>query len=364
MTRRAFFIIALFMAMSPLMVNAQQPVIIEYFLDSDPGHGLAHTIKDIHIGSNQLTFDVSDASAGAHVLYVRSQDSDGQWSTTMSRPLYIEQLQDIAYVEYYIDTDPGQGMGTPVALPQQEYKAHLQLELALDISSLSLGEHELAVRAYDVFGQWSDILSRHFTIVEKEEPEFGDLSRIEYFFDTDPGYGLGYPLKKANTGEHTYQMSFANLEAGFHLLCLRAQYKADDAYQWSSTLSRPIYVVNSSSNIVAMEYYFDDEPGEGNGVAVEIPADISEPFAFQVDVNELSLGFHEFYVRVKDSNGKWSVLQSTTIEVIVPTGIDNIATDELQKDVYDLQGRQFAQPQRGVNIIRTFDGKKRKVLVK
>lgn len=362
MTKIRLFIVGLVLTLLPIMAQAQQPVKIEYFLDSDPGHGLARSITDIHVGGNQLSFDVSDAPAGAHVLYVRSQDSDGHWSTTMSRPLYVEQLQDIAYVEYFIDDDPGRGQATPVALPQQDYKAHLQLELELDVTGLSLGEHELSVRAYDVFDQWTDVMSRRFTVVKKEdEPEIpvggGDLSRIEYFFDTDPGYGHGYPLEKPSSGENTYLMSFANIDAGFHLLCLRAQ---DDANNWSSTMSRPIYVIEPTGDIEVMEYFFDSDPGEGNGTAVELPTDASEPFAFQVPVEDLSYGIHKFYVRVKDSKGKWSLIRSATIEVIAQTGIEGITTDESPKDMYDLQGHKVTNtPHKGVYIL---GGKK--VLVK
>ena len=346
MTGRHFFIVALVVAMIPMMVHAQQPVKVEYFLDSDPGYGLARFIKDIHVGGNQLTFDMSDASAGAHVLYVRSQDSDGHWSTTMSRPLYIEQLQDIVYVEYFIDDDPGRGLATPVALPQQDYKAHLQIDFNLNVADLSLGEHELAVRAYDVFGQWTDVMSRHFTVIEKnDEPEIpvggGDLKRIEYFFDSDPGYGLGHQLEKPSSGEHIYQMSFANIGIGFHLLSIRAQ---DEANNWSSTMSRPIYVIDPMSDIETLEYFFDNDPGEGRGILVENSSAGKDSFAFQVSVEDLSYGVHTFYVRVKDTKGKWSVLRSTSIEVIAQTDIEGIAADEMHYDIYDLQGRKVTEP--------------------
>ncbi len=54
-----------------------------------------------------------------------------------------------------------------------------------------------------------------------------------------------------------------------------------------------------------------------------------------------------------------------TVGVELETGVATLKTGTSAKtDVYDLQGRKFTQPQRGVNIIRSADGTTRKVLVK
>jgi uncharacterized protein involved in high-affinity Fe2+ transport len=100
--------------LSAVVLQAQEPVRMEYFLDADPGYGKGIAISNIQIGNNQLTFDVSTAAPGPHVLSVRSQGGNGQWSTTLSRPFFIDRLQDISYVEYFIDYDPGIGQGKAV----------------------------------------------------------------------------------------------------------------------------------------------------------------------------------------------------------------------------------------------------------
>lgn len=54
-----------------------------------------------------------------------------------------------------------------------------------------------------------------------------------------------------------------------------------------------------------------------------------------------------------------------TVGVEQETGVATLkAGTSARTDVYDLQGRKFTQPQRGVNIIRSADGTTRKVLVK
>lgn len=297
--------------------RAQTPQRMEYFLDTDPGYGLATSITNISVGSNALTFDLSAAKEGAHLLCVRSYDEKGRWSAVISRPIFIERLQDIVYVEYFFDTDPGAGKGIAVKLPSQEYKAHLDMALELDISSLSLGKHKLLVRARDVFGTWTDVMSRDFTVVEGNGPdtpvipEGGDLVRMEYFFDTDPGYGKGLALSKPNTGENVYQMSFETLSDGAHLLGLRA---ADDKGNWSATISHPIYVC-AIPEVTAIEYFIDTDKGEGKCTAVDIQNNATPQFTFDIPTDGLSEGRHQLCVRIKGSDGKWSVASSELFEV-------------------------------------------------
>lgn len=364
----------------------QQPVRVEYFLDEDSGYGLAAVISNLQVGDNALTFDLSPVKDGAHVLYVRSQDATGHWSTTMSRPLFIERYQDIVYVEYFFDgADPGVGKATSVPLPDVEYKGNLTLDLSLDITGMALGDHQLSVRALDRYDQWTDVMTRPFKIVEKKDPdpptppdppivEEGDLARLEYFFDSDPGYGNGTPLSRPNTGTNTYVMSFEGLAPGAHVLCLRAW---DDQNHWSQTISHPIYVCSvmgtsvarteyfldtdpgfgnarqmtgnvidlgdiqagahvlylrsqdnqgkwssvvarplyvtskADGSIAAMEYFFDrQDPGEGKATAVPVPNNTSDPFAFDVSIEGLSEGNHLFSLRAKGDDGKWSMVRS------------------------------------------------------
>lgn len=311
---------------SAMLALAQSSERVEYFLDTDPGYGLGKVISNIQVGNNQLIFDVCDAPDGAHVLYVRSQDDRGVWSTTLSRPLFIDRLQDIVYVEYFFDgKDPGVGNAISIALPEQDYKAHLDFSFSPDISMLDVGEHELSVRAKDAFDAWTDVMSRKFRIVktdvsEPPTPVTGDLARLEYFFDIDPGYGKGYPLQNPSTGTNIYQMSFDAVEAGAHVLYLRAQ---DKSGVWSSTMSRPLYALNpSDASITTLEYFFDNaDPGEGKAVAVTVPSNLLEPFTFDVVTEGLTVGNHQFNLRVQDKTGKWSVISSEPFEVTETNGI-------------------------------------------
>ena len=357
MSMRKFLFLCLVLATS-LAMQAQQVMRMEYFLDTDPGHGKGHSIGNLQVGANQLTFDVSDAAAGLHVLSVRAQDTEGHWSQTLSRTFYVARLQDIVYVEYFIDTDPGIGNGTPVPLPDIDYRAHLNLNLDVSTLGLSVGEHKFFVRGKDALGQWTDLTNRKFTIYKNggEEPvSNGDLSRLEYFFDEDPGYGKGFPLGTPKTGVKSYLMSFESVKAGVHVLSLRAQ---DDVGHWSQTLSRPIYVIEPCGEVTYVEYFFDVDPGEGQGLAVKLPTDISASFAFEVSVEGLSSGSHKLFVRARTSDGRWSELRSAVFEVSSQSGIDGLTSDGKRVIIYDLQGRKigtdtstFGGKQKGIYII-------------
>lgn len=299
---------------------SQTPSKVEYFLDEDPGYGQAQTINNINLDGNNLTFNLENVKYGAHVLYIRTQDSEGRWSTTQSRPLLIDRYQDIVYVEYFFDEDPGVGLGKAIQLPDQTYKAHLTMNLQMDISNLSLGEHKLFVRARDRYDQWTEVLSRSFTIVKgditPEDPPqtTGDLSQLEYFFDIDPGYGLASKIKNPKIGKNTYQMDFTGINDGAHVLYIRAQ---DTNGQWSSTMYRPIYIYRPLSKVVALEYFFDNaDPGVGKATAVALPGENATEFTFDLDISHLALGHHQLCVRVCDDDNHWSMLRIQPFELV------------------------------------------------
>jgi hypothetical protein len=138
---------------------------LEYFLDNDPGYGQGWSVAAT-TGVNHLALDIGGVSAGAHILYIRCKDEQGRWSPTVSHPLYVCRYPDMVAIEYYFDqADPGEGRAIQVALPNDK-SADLAFDVSLD--GLSLGQHQLNIRAKDSFGRWMLIGSEPFTIVQKE----------------------------------------------------------------------------------------------------------------------------------------------------------------------------------------------------
>ena len=162
MRKLIFVLLSLFA--STAVFKAKDVVRAEYFLDTDPGHGKAQSVVCNQVGENQLVLDLSEATIGAHILFIRTQDSQGRWSTMMSRPLYVCPLEGIAQVEYFIDdADPGVGKATQVAV--SDVKAE-SIPFVIDIDALAEGDHQLSVRVKSLSGTWSVLATQSFTITQ------------------------------------------------------------------------------------------------------------------------------------------------------------------------------------------------------
>src|SRR5436190_7505475 len=66
-----------------------------------------------------------------------------------------------------------------------------------------------------------------------------------------------------------------------------------------------------SQSITNAEYFFDADPGPGNGTAITVssPGDVVN-FTASVSTAALSNGFHFIAIRVKDVNGKWGLFEN------------------------------------------------------
>ena len=138
-----------------------------------------------------------------------------------------------------------------------------------------------------------------------------DILKGEYFFDTDPGVGNGAALTFApgSTVNFTSSISIASLSAGFHQLAIRVK---ETGGLWSEFESRGFYISDAtadSPNIVGAEYFFDADPGNGNGIPIAVTAGVSVNFTVSLPTS-LSSGFHFLAIRTKGANGKWGVFES------------------------------------------------------
>ena len=59
--------------------------------------------------------------------------------------------------------------------------------------------------------------------------------------------------------------------------------------------------VQSQTNVTKVEYFFDTDPGFGlaNNISITAATDISDQL-YNVDISNISNGFHNFYIRSKD----------------------------------------------------------------
>ena len=307
MMRNRFYVFCLAL-MAALMVQAQELVRTEYFIDTDPGYGNAASVSTPLLGLNSIELDLDGVLPGAHLLCLRTVDSNGRWSATTMHPILVKGPDNdgtVARIEYFFDSDPGYGQGRSAENPTTG-----ESQYALSVDGLTQGAHMLFIRATDNQGRWSEVTSKSIFVINNGR---GEVTRIEYFFDTDPGFGQATAIENPQNGEANYALSIDGLSQGAHTLYLRA---ADDRGIWSSVIAHPLYVCGPTTGIAALEYFFDDnDPGEGQATQVTLPENPLEQFVFSADASALAEGDHTLNVRAKGTDGIWRLISNRIFAV-------------------------------------------------
>lgn len=343
------FIIGLVFWLSVLnQLCAQNIIKVEYYIDTDPGYGLATDVP-ITVGTpiNNLDLVVPMASItdGFHQFFLRSKDANGAWSMVSSHQFLkvtptnppAGAVPNIVKVEYYIDTDPGYGLATDV--PVSAGTPINNLNISLPMTSISDGFHQFFARTKDVNGAWSMVSSHQFLKVTPTNPPAASIPtivKVEYYIDTDPGFGLANHVPvSAGTPINNFNilLPMTSIADGFHQFFARAK---DVNGDWSIVanhqfLKTTVTITPAATvpNIVKAEYFIDTDPGFNSGF--NIPLTSGTPInnlSATVNISALALGTHKVFIRTKDALGMWSIVNTQTITIAnnamlvgtVPTG--------------------------------------------
>jgi len=305
-----------------------QLVHMEYFFDTDPGYGNAISVPVTADSLIDMDFnaDLSDVLSGFHILYVRMKDELGNWSIVFTHEFlkYPEpivanvpsELPQMVQIEYFFDTDPGYGNGMNLPISSDSL---LSEAFDIDCSLIKTGFHMLHVRVMDDLGNWSLSLTKGFLkfpepIAVATSESLPQVIEMEYFFDADPGFGNGTPvaINSDSLVEIAFNADFSMLDNGTHNLYLRVK---DENGVWSLLYSNSFFkfipptpgVLEILPDIVAVEYFFDNDPGFGNGTEILNTTDSIIVENFIADLSMLGPGKHIIYTRVKDANNRWSL---------------------------------------------------------
>lgn len=298
------------------VVTVTNPLIseAEYFFDTDPGFGQGTSVPVNPNAANAIldfAIDLTSLPDGFHHFYARVKDTDGLWSLASRRPFMKQSVTPVnaqlTEIEYFIDTDPGFGQGTSV--PINPNVSNATLDFVVDLTTLPDGFHNLFVRAKDTEGLWSLTPKRSF-VKQSIAPGNQQLTGVEYFFDTDPGFGMGTAIPITPSTDVTITSHIIDITAladGLHKLFIRAK---DEGGVWSLTNIWGFYkkqLYASIPNLVAAEYFFNNDPGLGQGTSIPVPG--NSPLAdlsFVADLTSLNEGSNKLFVRTKDASGRWS----------------------------------------------------------
>ncbi|MBL0127330.1 MAG: T9SS type A sorting domain-containing protein [Flavobacteriales bacterium] len=160
--------------------------------------------------------------------------------------VFVAHAQDIDRGEYWIDSDPGFGYAiafNPALVPAPDI---VPTGINVPLDGLPIGFHVIGFRTQDADLNWS---LTNFRSIYVADSSHGDIVRIEYFWDNDPGFGLS-PLDTLLTNPASDWLGALSVTVPWgtspftdHLLFMRS---VDDRGRWSHTnLVDTVYVSGS-----------------------------------------------------------------------------------------------------------------------
>ncbi|RLD60088.1 MAG: hypothetical protein DRJ05_05315, partial [Bacteroidetes bacterium] len=134
------------------------------------------------------------------------------------------------------------------------------------------------------------------------------IIEAEYFIDTDPGVGNGIdiPITPDENIEISFSTDLPGLETGYHTLSVRFM---DENGTWTLSGIRNLYVEPEAKTgqIIAAEYFFDTDPGVGNGIPLSISNSDTLDIAMDIPVpTDIEYGNHRLSIRTQSTDGLWS----------------------------------------------------------
>ena len=328
-------------------IRADNIIAGEYYWDTDPGQGSANPMIAFDGSFNQAFEAIAKnpvllPAIGNHTLNVRAKDVAGNWGVVYTTVVRVDsastsiRADNIIAGEYYWDTDPGQGSANPMVAFDGSFNQAFEAISQNPAVLPAIGTHTLNVRAKDISGKWGVVFT---TVVQVDSASTSiradKIVAGEYFWDTDPGQGNANPMVafdgSFNEAFEAISQNPAVLPAiGTHTLNVRAK---DVAGNWGTVFTVVVTVGPSSTTVrsdavVAAEYFFDTDPGQGNGTPMA-----AQGGGFGYDVQGLlgssipspvTAGVHLLSMRSKDINGNWGSVFSVVVNIDTTIGAPNV----------------------------------------
>ena len=185
----------------------------EYFFDIDPGPGLG-TAVPISMGdsiNSYVNANTTGLTIGMHNLLLRVKHETGIWSIVANQSIFItppvvftpdtDTLPSIVAVEYFYNTDPGIGNGTPITISNPA--SVLDLTTGISTQGTNFGTNILAVRVMDSYKKWGVIYGKSFMLCNPSSMPVAGA-------DTAVCEGLAFTLKSSNVSGATYYWTGPN----------------------------------------------------------------------------------------------------------------------------------------------------------
>lgn len=172
-------------------VSKWKVIDLEYFIDNDPGAGMANKIdfekgkKDFVVTKNINLDNITD---GLHTLFIRAKDENNNWSSLLISHFVCLDPSNwkIEDLEFYIDdNDPGYGEANKITITRS---SKIVLDFNVDLNNYDIGMHTISIRAKRHLGTWSRDYIFNFEI--KEDLALVDFSNKNLLAYPSPTTGL------------------------------------------------------------------------------------------------------------------------------------------------------------------------------
>lgn len=211
------------------------------------------------------------------------------------------------HIEYFWNTDPGIGRGNILVGNNGVFNSEISTE------HLPIGLNILGIRALDGKYASSTLLQTVFNALPIE-----DNTKLEYFWDNDPGIGHAtqYPITlSGSTTVFDMSLVTSTMPAGIHTLGIRLGY----GNIWTQTMYSLVAIPPQNGKITQIEYFWDNDPGLGQATQYPVVSDGETALVnMSILTDTISGGMHLLGLRV--GNGlSWSQTY-TQIVGIAPNG--------------------------------------------
>jgi len=248
--------------------------------------------------------------------------------------LSVNAQDQIEEAEFYIDQDPGFGNATAIDLTSGET---INESFTTSFADLEAGKYFAYVRVKGENENWSIPIKMPFQVQRGSLP---DIALAEWFIGNDPGFGSAntIDLEAGQTVQDAVSAETTQVEAGRNFAYLRFRNEDGD---WSLPLKQPFNINDKLPlDVVAAEYFIDEDPGIGAGIPIEVDADhfVDESYLAEVAV-DLEIGDHFLYTRVQNEEGDWSINVVRTFSVGTVSTEDEALLNSTS--VYPIPARDF-----------------------
>lgn len=153
----------------------------------------------------------------------------------------------VTQAEYFWDTDPGFGLGTAINAADGNFNSAFEQLTSNGITLPSPGLHKFCIRVKDNTQQWGPTFINIIEVQGGSTSAIMSILQAEYFWDNDPGFGLGTPILATDGSfnsaiEQLSRNGIALPSVGLHVFNIRVK---DNTGQWGPVFKNVVSVQTS-----------------------------------------------------------------------------------------------------------------------